>query len=99
MNNYKIPLYDDAKCIGRVTYTDNLDQWDGHNFTSGSTGRHSGIGKTRSGQYFRVDGTQWQGERDAAVIISREEAQQLVLSADKPDLYLQLFGEDAPVLD
>ena len=96
---HKIPLYENDQCIGRVSYIDNLDHWDGHNYTNGSTGRHSGIGKTRSGKFFLVSGTQWQGERDSANVISEAEARELVLSANNDALFGALFGESPPTLD
>jgi len=42
---YIAPLYDGDDNIGTAECTDNLDHWDGHNWTCGSTGRHLGIGK------------------------------------------------------
>jgi hypothetical protein len=101
----KVPLYDssednpDRSCIGRVTYTSNLDYWDGNNYTCGSTGHHLGVGKTRNGRYFLVHGTQWQGERDYAEIVTEAEAKSAVMARDDDALYQKLFGENIPDLD
>src|SRR5215470_13207237 len=98
--SHKVPLYDEhGSCIGRVSYNANLDYWDGRNHTCGSTGRHLGIGKTRSGKFFLVHGTQWQGERDYAKIVSEQEAKEAVMRRDYTSLYRDLFGEDIPTLD
>jgi len=104
---YKIPLYEQSnndgetgRCIGRVTSTHNLDQWNGSNHQYGGTGHHSGVGKTRAGQFFQVHTSQWQGARpDYAEIISEAEAKNLVMSVNDADLYQELFGEPVPDLD
>jgi len=94
-----VPLYDaNDRCIGRVPYTTNLDQWDGHNYTDGSCGCHLGIGKTRAGQYYFVHGSQWEGTRDTANICTEDEARSAVIAAGKDDLYARLFGERIPDL-
>jgi hypothetical protein len=92
----KVQLFEDDNCIGMVDYTDNLDRWDGHNMTSGSSGRHLGIGRCKKGWYV-CNGTQWQGERDNAQLISEEEAKQLCLNHN-PEKYQDLFGEKPPDL-
>ncbi len=88
---------DGETVIGLVEYTDNLDHWDGHNNTCGSTGRHLGIGKTRDGRYYLCHGTQWQGEQDYAEIVDETTAKETVLEHD-PDMYEEMFGEPAPTL-
>jgi hypothetical protein len=98
MSGYKVPLYDGERCVGRVSYTENLDDWDGGNFTCGSTGRHLGVGRTRSGQFYLCHGTQWQGERDYAKVVSEEEAKEAVMRRNETDLYRELFGEEIPDL-
>ena len=76
----KIPVYEDGNIIARVNYNSDLDYWDGRNWTCGSTGHHKGLTKLKkSGQYVLIHGTQWQGERDSAEIISKEE-----VPTDKP---------------
>lgn len=92
-----VPLYEDDKVIGMVEYTDNLDHWDGSNWTCGGTGLHLGIGKLKDGRNYVCHGTQWEGQRNTAHVLTREEAQELVLR-HKADLYEEIFGESAPVL-
>lgn len=92
-----VRCFDGEEVAGMVEYTDNLDYWDGSNHTCGSTGRHLGIGKTKDGRYYLCHGTQWQGERDTAEIVSEEEAKQAVLRHN-PDIYEEMFGEDIPEL-
>lgn len=92
-----VRCYENDKVIGLVAYTSNMDYWDGHNWTCGSSGRHLGIGKTKDGRYYVCYGTQWQGERDHAEIITKEEARQLCLEHN-PDKYEVLFGEEPPML-
>ena len=52
----------------------------------GSTGRHKGLTKLKHGQYVLIHGTQWQGERDWAEIISKKEALQEVLRSGNLEL-------------
>lgn len=95
----KVRCFDEegGDVIGMVNYTANLDHWDGHNWTSGSTGRHIGVGKTKDGRFYVCHGTQWQGEQDYAVIITEDEAKKLTLRHD-PDRYEEIFGEEVPEL-
>ncbi len=93
----KVRCFDGEEVIGMVEYTANLDYWDGSNNTSGSSGHHLGIGKTQDGRYYLIHGTQWQGERDSAEIVSEEEAKSAVLRHN-PDIYEEIFGEPVPEL-
>ena len=43
----KVNVYEDGKVIARVQYNDNLDYWDGKNWTCGSIGRHLGLTRLR----------------------------------------------------
>ncbi|BCO08783.1 hypothetical protein GF1_11590 [Desulfolithobacter dissulfuricans] len=97
MSDYKVTCYENGKAIGMVKYTDNLDHWDGSNWTCGSPGRHLGIGRTKDGRYYLCHGTQWQGERDHAEIVSEEEARETVLHHN-PDVYEEIFNEAIPEL-
>lgn len=92
-----VRLFDDEMAIGTVEYTSNLDHWDGSNHTCGSVGRHMGIGKLKNGEFYVCHGTQWQGERDTANVITEDEAKSLALQHN-PDIYEELFGEEAPNL-
>ena len=92
-----VRCFHEDEVIGMVEYTDNLDYWDGRNHTCGSTGRHLGIGKTKDGRFYLCHGSQWQGERDYAVIVTEEEAKRVVLR-NNPDVYEEMFDEPVPVL-
>lgn len=88
----KVNVYDDGgNVVARVKYTDNLDRWDGQNWSCGGRGYHSGITQLVDGRYVLVHGTEWQGGRDRAVIISAERAIQEILKSDKKDL-LDTYG-------
>jgi len=93
----KVRCFDGEEVIGMVEYTSNLDYWDGSNNTCGSPGRHLGIGKTKDGRFYLCHGSQWQGERSTAEIVSEDEAKQAVLK-NNPDLYEELFEEPVPEL-
>ena len=83
-----VNVYDEygETVVARVEYNSNLDHWDGSNWTCGSTGRHKGLTRLADGRYVLIHGTQWQGERDTAEIISAEQALQEVLHADATEL-------------
>ena len=84
---YRINVYDSSgNVIARVRYNANLDFWDGRNWTCGETGRHKGLTKLKDGRYVLIHGTQWQGEKDYAEIITKEQALQEILKAQKPEL-------------
>ena len=86
---YRVNVYADEfmeEVIARVRYIQNLDFWDGRNFTCGSTGRHKGLTKLKDGRYVLIHGTQWQGEKDYAIVISAEQALQEILKSGNHDL-------------
>ena len=86
---YRVNVYADEfmeEVIARVRYNQNLDFWDGRNFTCGSTGRHKGLTKLKDGRYVLIHGTQWQGEKDYAIVISAEQALQEILKSGNLDL-------------
>ena len=76
----------EGEIIGEVKYSTNLDRWDGRNYTSGSTGRHKGLTRLKNGQFVLIHGTDWQGERDTAEIISANQALQEILKSGNLDL-------------
>ena len=96
----KVNVYEDGKVIARVQYNDNLDFWDGKNWTCGSIGRHLGLTRLRkSGQYVLIHGTDLQGEQDRAEIVTDEEAYQVIISSGNFELLdkfpdLQRFEEE-----
>ena len=74
-----IPVYEDQEIVGQVKYNSNLDSWNGHNQTCGSTGRHKGITMLKNGKFVLIHGTQWQGENDYAEVVSEEQALKEIL--------------------
>jgi hypothetical protein len=66
--------------VAVVKYNNDLDFWDGRNFSCGSTGRHLGITKLKDGRYVLIHGTDWQGERDYAEVVTDEEALNAIIS-------------------
>ena len=83
---YRVNVYEDGDVIARVRYNQNLDYWDGRNWTNGGVGRHKGLTKLRDGRYVLIHGTQWQGEKDWAEIISPEQALQEILKSGNTEL-------------
>jgi hypothetical protein len=77
---------DNGKVIARVKANNNLDWWDGSNWTCGSTGRHKGLTRLADGRYVLIHTTQWQGEHDYAEIISEKRALQEILKANAVEL-------------
>ncbi|MFA5165654.1 MAG: DUF2080 family transposase-associated protein [Candidatus Omnitrophota bacterium] len=69
----KIPVYEDGTVIARVEENAKFDFWDGHNWTCGSTGRHLGYTRLKSGKWVLIHTTQWQGEHDRAEVVSVED--------------------------
>ena len=96
---YRVPVRSEGKFVARVRYNTNLDVWDGRNRTSGGVGRHAGIARLRNGSFVLIHGTDWQGERDSAEIISDDEALQAILQADNDVLLQEYFPEKAAELD
>ena len=86
---YRVNVYADEfmeEVIARVRYNQNLDFWDGRNWQNGGTGRHKGITKLKDGRYVLIHGTDWQGEKDWAEIISPEQALQEILKSGNIEL-------------
>lgn len=95
----KVPVFDEGRIIARVEYSDNLDFWDGRNFTSGSTGRHLGITKLRDGRFVLIYGSQYEGERDTAEIVNDDEALQAVLFSQNEAVLKRYFPGNLKKLD
>jgi hypothetical protein len=68
-----VPVLENGKVIAQVDYNDALDYWDGHNYTCGSTGRHLGYTRLKSGKWVLIHGSQWQGEQNSAEVVTAEE--------------------------
>ncbi len=97
MKKHVVRCFENGEIVGVVEYTNNLDRWDGRNMSSGSLGRHIGIGKTKDGKYYVCHGTQWENETDFAEIVSEEEAKKLCLKHN-PDIYEEIFEEPLKIL-
>ena len=72
----------DENYVAEVEYNNNLDVWNGNNYTNGGPGRHLGITKLKSGSYVLIHGTQWQGESDTAEIVSDRVALNAIMQSD-----------------
>lgn len=89
MNEYRVNVYaspEDDTVIARVRYNNCLDYWDGRNWCNGGFGRHKGITKLKDGRYVLIYGTDWQGEKDYALIISKEQALNEILKSGNTEL-------------
>ena len=99
--SYKVPVYRCEGCeeiIGRVNYNNALDTWDGRNHSfRGKTGIHGGITKLKreidGKRFVFIYGTQYQGDRDKAWLITDGEAKKLLIEAGRDDL-LRKWGLD-----
>lgn len=79
----KINVYNEEhNIVALVEYNNNLDFWDGHNFSCGSTGLHKGITKLKYGTYVLIHGSQWQGSQDYGEIITKKQALQEILNGN-----------------
>lgn len=89
--NGRIPVYDidedgEQHAIARVRYNQRLDYWDGHNWGSGYPGCHLGITMLKDGRYVLIHGTQWQGARDYAEVVTDQEALDAIMRTDHQEL-------------
>ncbi|GGK22603.1 hypothetical protein GCM10010965_14380 [Caldalkalibacillus thermarum] len=82
----KVNVYEGGVVVAQVNYNNNLDFWDGRNWSCGSVGRHKGLTRLKDGRFVLIHGTDWQGERDFAEIISAEQALQEILSSGNEEL-------------
>ena len=77
---YRVPVYDgNGNVVGRVRYNQQLDYWDGRNWSSGEVGKHLGITRLKDGRYVLIHGSQWEGERATAEVVSDQEALEAIL--------------------
>lgn len=75
-------VYENGEIIATVGYNANLDVWNGSNYQNGGTGRHLGITAIQNEKekyYVLIHGSDWQGDRDWAEIISDHKAFQLIM--------------------
>lgn len=88
-----VPVFEAGDVIAQVEYNDDLDYWDGRNYTCGSTGRHLGCTKLKSGKYVLIHGTQWEGERDSAEVVTGEELLKAAARTGSMNLVLERYPE------
>jgi hypothetical protein len=100
-----VNVYFNKEIIAKVKYNDNLDIWDGSRWNNGGVGYHLGITKLRNiDMYVLIHGTDWDGGKDYAEIVSDEEALQAILSSNNEKLlqdskYLRLLELSNTLLD
>jgi hypothetical protein len=83
----KVNVFDDeTNVIARVNFNNKLDFWDGHNWSSGSVGRHLGITRLKDGRIVFIHGSDWQGSRDVGRIVSKSEALNAILSSHNEEI-------------
>jgi hypothetical protein len=89
-----IPVFDcnpqdcEAQIISNVKYNQALDYWDGHNWTNGGTGLHKGITRLKkSGKMVIIEGSQWQGSRDIAYVVTDQEARNEIIQSGNTSLF------------
>ena len=83
---YRVNVYDGNDVVARVRYNQDLDYWNGRNWQNGGLGLHKGITKLRDGRYVLIHGTDWQGEKDWAEVVSPEQALQEILRSGNTEL-------------
>lgn len=100
MTTDTVPLFDEnGMAIGRVNCQYNCDIWDGHNWQNGGAGNHRGVGKTTTGKFYIIHGSDWEGVQSTANIVSKEEAESLAIASGmEDDDFEEIFGEPIPRL-
>lgn len=84
---------DDGELIATVKYNHNLDVWNGSNYQNGGTGLHLGLTKLEDGSYVLIHGSDWQGDKDWAEIITAKKAYELIMKYDESMLEWKAFQE------
>jgi len=87
VKEYRVSVLDgEHKVIARVRYNQILDYWNGDNWINGGVGMHKGLTKLKTGEYVLIIGTQWQGSKDYAEIITADQAVKEILRSQ--NIYL-----------
>lgn len=82
--NEKVNVYNkNLEVIATVEYNNLLDVWTGSNWQNGGTGLHLGITRLEDGRFVLIHGTDWQGRKDHAEIISEKQAYQNIKKYDE----------------
>lgn len=80
----KVKVYNtNLEVVAEVEYNNNLDVWTGSNWQNGGTGLHLGITRLEDGRFVLIHGTDWQGRKDHAEIISEKQAYQNIKKYDE----------------
>lgn len=85
----RVNVYESEYCneiVARVKYNEKLDYWNGRNWGNGGLGMYNGITKLKDGRFVIIIDSQWQGSKDYAYIVSKEEALQEILKSGNLEL-------------
>lgn len=93
-----LDVIDNGRIIALVEYNDNLDFFDGNEWSCGQYGRHKGLTRLEDGRYVLIQFSDMLDERDHADIISPEQALQEILKSGNFDLLEQPIFEDLKTL-
>lgn len=93
MNEYRVNVFEskihfemDSDVIARVRYNAILDYWNGRSWQNGDIGTHKGLTRLKDGRYVLIIGTELQGKKDYAFIITKYEALQEILRSGNLEL-------------
>lgn len=95
-----VPLYKKTEIVGLVTYNQNLDEYHKHDYYTGKVGNHTGIYRTRDGEFYICHGFAYEDKEDYAEIIPKNQARQIAIKYHMDrELYEKIFKEPYPKLD
>jgi len=93
MEMYKVNVVNaEGIVVARVKYNKNLDSIINTDCCNPKLGLHRGLTKLKTGKYVLIYGTDWQGSKDYAEIISKEEALNEILKSDN-DYLLEKYPD------
>jgi len=83
--------YDNEIIVGKVTYNQDLDYWDGRNYSCGSCGYHNGLARLKrpykDGRLFvLIVGTDYQGEKDWASLKTDKEILNIIVKSNNLEI-------------
>jgi hypothetical protein len=85
-NKKMVKLYKNEllnEIIGEVVYNENLDRFNGHNFTNPGRCMHKGWGYLEEEAcYYIIIGSDWQGTQDYAYVVSAEQLIREMIDSD-----------------
>lgn len=84
--DYSLPTIYKKEIIARVRYNNILDYWNGTDWCNGRLGTHKGLTKLKDGRYVLIEGSDYEGDKDTAYVISKEEALKQILRSGNLDL-------------